>query len=106
MTGIHLVLDGNRGVYVPHEFGRIVKAGMSWEGHDPESIETLLEGPEAEYYWEAWQDVIDNVTFVDSKGNHWYLWQDGDLFMYCDHLMTDEEYENFFGEPRNQTEGE
>lgn len=104
MTGIlHLVLGGNRGVrYIPREFGRIVSAGISWEGCNPDDIKILVQGPRAEHYWETWQDVLENATFVDSKGNRWNLWQDGDLFMYCETLMDDEEYENFFGGPRNQ----
>jgi hypothetical protein len=31
----------------------------------------------------------------------WRLYQDGDLFCYCEKLMTDEEYYDFFGEHRN-----
>lgn len=33
-------------------------------------------------------------------GHEWFLYQDGDLWAVCPELLTDEEYENFFGESR------
>lgn len=100
MSGIELLLSDGRGIYIPRDFAKIVNAGMSWEGHNPSDIETLLEGTDAEWYWEAWDSILNSTCFVDSKGNRWNLWQDGDLWLYCEKLMTDEEYENFFGQPR------
>ena len=100
MSGIELLLSDDRGVYIPRDFAEIVRAGMSWEGYDAKDIDILLEGPDAEHYWDAWDAVSGNIRFVDSKGNRWHLWQDGDLWICSEDLMTDEEYENFFGEPR------
>ena len=99
MSGIELILSDNRGVYIPRDFAEIVNAGKSWGGYNPSDIETLLEGPDAEWYWESWDSVTNSIYFVDSKGNRWNLWRDGDLWLYCEKLMTDEEYENFFGQP-------
>jgi len=65
-----------------------------------EDIKILLEGPPHNEYWDAWLEVIDRVYLIDSEGNKWTLWQDGDLWVICDKLMHDEQYEEFFGEPR------
>jgi hypothetical protein len=100
MSGVQILLDSNRGVYIPQHFAEIVQAGMSWEGYDSDDIDALLQGPDSENYWEVWEDVYSNTVFVDSNGNRWCLWQDGDLFIYCEQLMTAKEYENLFGEPR------
>ena len=100
MSGFKLLLSDARGVYIPRDFAEIVRAGMSWEGHDPDDIAILLEGPDAEHYWDAWDAVMNDISFVDSKGNSWHLWQDGDLWLFCEDVMTDEEFKNFFGEGR------
>jgi len=97
MSGIELLLSDSRGVNIPRDLAEIVRAGMSWEGYDPNDIDILLEGADGEWYWEAWTDVLESAFFVDSKGNRWNLWQDGDLWLYCEELITDEERDSFFG---------
>jgi hypothetical protein len=98
MSGVEILLDSNRGVYIPQHFAEIVKSTISWKGYDSDDIDTLLEGPGTESYWMALDNVFESAVFVDAKGNYWHLWQDGDLFAYCRKLMTDREYEDFFGE--------
>ena len=103
MSGIELVISDGNGIYIPQLFAEIIRRGEgsgSWQGYDEKELKTLEEGPEAEWYWEAWQGVVDNTTFTDSNGDIWCFYQDGDLFAYCDRLMTDEEYKDFFGEDR------
>jgi hypothetical protein len=100
MSGVHILLDSNRGVYIPQHFAEIVRACLSWEGYDSNDIDVLLQGPDTDDYWDVWNDVYDDTVFVDSNGNRWCLWQDGDLFIYCEQLMTAKEYENLFGKPR------
>lgn len=96
-NAIELLVDDHHGVYVPKVF--VTNYDMSvWSNVDWDDIETIEKGPEAEWYWEAWQDIIDNATYVH-KGHTWYLTQqDGGLFAYCEELMTDTERKVFFGE--------
>lgn len=62
---------------------------------------TVIGGPEnCEWYWESWNNILDNAEYVDESGNIWRLYQDGDLFAICEDLMSDADYENFFGEER------
>ena len=96
MSGFELLFDSNRGVYIPKYFAQ---ACGHWQNL-PEDFEDMLGGPEAESYWDIWTDTLDNATYTDSAGNVWHLWQDGDLWAYCEELMNDSEYQDFFGEPK------
>jgi len=102
--GIQILLDSNRGIYIPQHFaeGFAMQCtdGEGWEGISEKDRETLLAGTDADWYWEAWEDVLNCATYTDADGNVWRLYQDGDLFAICDELMTDDDYMAFFGEPR------
>jgi len=99
MSGIDLLVSDRNGVYIPQIF-----AGFdftNWTGIVAEDIEVLLRGPDHEdsqNYWDVWNDVTMNAVHTDTNGNVWRLWQDGDLWIYCEALMTDEEHFNFFGD--------
>ena len=95
-SGIVLLFDSNRGVYIPKDFA---ESCDHWRCL-PSDFEELQQGPEVEYYWDIWDEVLDKATYTDTEGNVWRLWQDGDLWAYCEDYMTDSEYEDFFGEPR------
>lgn len=103
MSGIHLLLSDAHGIYIPHQFANFVATlehPDGWHNVTFEECQILTDGPEHEEYWDVWCDVLDNATYTDASGNIWRLYQDGDLFAFCESLMTDEEYENFYGEPR------
>jgi len=107
MSGIDLLVSDRHGVYIPQIF-----AGFdftNWTGIVAENIEVLLRGPDHEdsqNYWDIWNDVTMNAVHTDTNGNVWRLWQDGDLWVYCEALMTDEEYYNFFGEHRSDLDAD
>lgn len=96
MSGLELLFDSRHGVYIPQAFA---ESCAHWSGL-PEDFQDLLLGPESEDYWDIWTDVLNNATYTDSAGNVWHLWQDGDLWACCEELMSDQEYEEFFGEAR------
>jgi hypothetical protein len=102
MSGIDLLVSDRNGVYIPQIF-----AGFdftNWSGIDSEDIEVLLRGPnheDSQNYWDVWDAVTRDAYHTDTNGNVWRLWQDGDLWIYCEALMTDEEYYNFFNVDRS-----
>jgi hypothetical protein len=98
MSGVDIVLSDRHGVYIPQMFAQILDDSESWEGYDPEDVKILLQGPNVDGYWETWQNILDNAYYFDLKSNYWQLHQDGDLFVYCQELMTQEEKENLFNE--------
>ena len=97
MSGIQILVSDHHGIYIPQVFAE----KFNWSGSNIDDLETIEKGPEAEWYWEAWENVINDSFHNDKDGNSWRLYQDGDLFAYCSELMTDEEYKDFFGEERN-----
>jgi len=98
MSGIELLLSDSRGVFIPRDF---CACFVGWTNIDPKDAETCVAGPDQEWYWEAWDKILCDAFYEDQNGKRWTLHQDGDLFVVCEELMTDEEYENFYGNPRD-----
>jgi hypothetical protein len=96
MSGVQILVSDHHGIYVPQVFAE----QFNWSGISVDDLKTIEEGPEADYYWEAWSLVLSDAFHNDKDGNTWRLYQDGDLFAYCEQLMDDEEYYNLFGEKR------
>lgn len=86
------IFDGSRGVYIPQAFGQ--HCNENWHGVSAENRQTLINGPDDEWYWEAWDSVL-NSAYFEKDGNKWTLYQDGDLWAMCYELMSDEEKRNF-----------
>lgn len=77
---MELLCDGHHGVYIPQIMARrLFDAG--WSGIDLGDVVELEAGPyESDWYWDAWNDVLNNAHFTDENGVVWYLHQDEDLF--------------------------
>lgn len=100
-----LLLSDNRGVFIPQHFAEGFRfAGIDGLteadknvilGVDPSDVETCRLGTDAEWYWEAWDSILNNAHWLDEEGNKFFLYQDGDLWGCCLELMTREERENF-----------
>lgn len=98
MSGMQLLVTDWHGQYVPQHF---VNSFVTEDWNiSEEDAKHLAARPESECYWDVWNAVLDMAEHIDTDGNVWHLWQDGDLFAFCVDLMTDEEYKNFFGEDR------
>jgi hypothetical protein len=98
--GLLLLINDNQGIFIPQTFAE--KYGDNWFLVNSDALDIVKEGPNHPQYWDAWSDVLDDAYLRDNDGNRWKLWQDGDLWMVCNELMTDAEYENFFGEEREK----
>jgi hypothetical protein len=70
-----LLLDENRGVYIPMQFG-IIYGDDVWN-IDKELLKELhIDSP---VYWEAWEEVLEKAV-VQIDGVSYKLHQDGDLW--------------------------
>jgi hypothetical protein len=99
MSGMKMLLDGSRGIYVPSTFVELYNV-FEWGFYEDEhNIATLAEGPDGDSCWDAWDEVLNKAEFIDQDGNKWFLHHDEDLWAMCEALMTEEEHESFFGEP-------
>lgn len=79
--GSLLFISDARGVYIPRDFAQSIDfanvANVSQEDWD-----TLLAGPDGEWYWEAWSDVENNATVRDTQNGKVYaVRQDGDCWL-------------------------
>lgn len=92
MSGISLLLSDSRGVYIPRDFVNNFDLDK-W--HVKEDYQDVLSSLDNEWYWDVWDEVLNNAYFVDDSGNKWVLHQDGDLWAICYELMTDKEKLNF-----------
>lgn len=60
---IMLWLDDHRGQYIPRDFANsFADRAQSVTGVTAEDWATLEAGPDVDWYWEAWANVIDNAT--------------------------------------------
>lgn len=99
LRSVSLLLDDCRGTYIPRDFVTGFKIiGIDgetegWANIEPGDVE-VCKDPDHEWYWEAWQDILDNATYTED-GHTWQLMQDGAVWAYCLELMDDEEKESF-----------
>lgn len=102
LNAVTLILSDARGIYIPRDFvcdennEIAVEHCAAWGL--TEANKTHWEdaaNPESEYYWDAWQWILDHASYKDEQGNIYRLNQDGDLWALCYERMTDEEKSNF-----------
>lgn len=77
-----LLLSDARGIYIPRDFAEGFnheKWGLTSE-EDKKNLE-FLKDPDNEWYWEAWDAVMERANSTDPKtGFEYTLEQDGDLW--------------------------
>ncbi len=94
---VHIYLDGASGQYIPKRFARETKreclegvkaADLDYLARGPggclDDDETLAEGEtvRGEFYWDVWQDVLDNAILLDpDSGIRFKLYQDDSVFL-------------------------
>ena len=89
LQAIELLLDGARGIYIPRDFVNDVLIGdFGWKGITEENVKDLSD-PDNEWYWETWDDVLSNATYISECGKKYILHQDGDLFAICFDMLTE-----------------
>lgn len=98
MNGIVIMADSHHGVYIPKLFAEALEGEDNFKGISQEQLDILLQGPEHEWYWETWDEILNNGEIIDENKSVWRLHHDGDLFAYCEEMMTEEEKINLFGE--------
>jgi len=105
LNAVNLILSDSRGIYIPRDFitgdDNFIDHGhcKAW-GLTEENQESWIDAsiPTNEFYWDAWDWILNNAKYVDENGNVFRLHQDGDLWAYCYELMTSEEKKNLFDE--------
>ncbi len=86
-----LLVDEVRGIYIPQFFAENYghHLGKTLTGITEADLDILEQGPDAEDYWETWDNVLRNAEIM-IKGEPYHLEQDGDLFLVPDDESGDE----------------
>jgi hypothetical protein len=77
-----LVSDAN-GIYIAQMFCKVYASYITNASEVGEDLQTCLNGPDDEFYWEAWENLINNVQFSNDKGEKYTignLGESGDLW--------------------------
>ena len=78
------VVSDSWGIYVPQHFCQ--KYDLDWAPSEiknklKEDWQICLNGPEEEWYWDAWQEVLDNYKICHPSLGYFYRFeQNGDVF--------------------------
>ena len=96
LQSINLLWCEERGIYIPRDFYQSYCKDMEsvFDGLNTVSM-AELDNPENEGYWDTWNDALDRLSYTCPDGNVFKLYQDGDLWLICYELMTNEEKINF-----------
>lgn len=81
MRDTMLYLSDARGQYIPRDFAQqTIRECVT--GVDQTDWDTLLAGPDHEWYWEAWNSVCNDAIVTDPKSGQAYrIHQDGDCWL-------------------------
>ena len=74
---VQLLLTDARGIYLPHDFAQSFVVRESGLDDDMTICAT---NPDHQYYWEAWENILNEGTIEGADGKIWRLHQDGDLW--------------------------
>lgn len=96
MNNISILVSDAHGIYVPKVFTENYDLSV-WNNIDEDDIATIADGPENEYYWDAWQNILSSAEYK-ADGKTYTLHQDGDLFAVAYDNLSEEERLSFFGE--------
>lgn len=89
-----LFCDSSSGCYIPQRFAAEIMP-QYLTGISQDDLNELAD-PENEWYWDTWEQVLNNARVVDhSTGQTYHLHHDGDLWLLDWDNMTREEKENF-----------
>lgn len=100
-----LWLSDARGVYIPRDFAAsFVDRARAVSGVSDEDWAILDEGPDHDWYWEAWSDVCDNAIVTDGT-DQYTVYQDGDCWL-IPVGMEWSDHEDFFVWPSDDDDDE
>ncbi len=86
-----LILSSARGIYIPRDFAAGYGAYVTGDSL-ADDLTCLEKGPDDnDWYWEAWNRVLDNAVLVSTDGREFTLFTgiDGDIFLLNDRTESD-----------------
>jgi hypothetical protein len=92
-----LFADSARGIYIPQHFAESANR-EKFKYIDKEQWGILESGPEADHYWDAWDEVLNNAEtdcggVLHQDGDLWIVWPQNSIDAVNDLCASQEEYE-------------
>ena len=75
-----LLINGAAGVYIGQWFAEQYLQYVTNKDEFTDEITDLLQGPDAEFYWDSWQSITDGAELVNDRGEKCILFQCDDLW--------------------------
>jgi len=78
-----LLADSHHGVYIPQLVVQqyLEHPMWDWSKVSKEDIDSVLAGPDNEWYWEAWENIENEVKVVDEEGTEYMMMYNEDLWL-------------------------
>jgi len=73
---MELIVNGSHGIYVPKIFAERYQNLIDNKEEVIDDLQILLKGPDEEYYWDAWDTVLNRVRI-----NNKIIIQSEDLYL-------------------------
>lgn len=93
-----LIADSRRGIYIPQSVAEDLAIYANLVSNMDEvrdDLAVLLEGPDNDEYWDAWDSVLYNLEFThDGAAGRLHNTENGDIFIVFPSLMTLNEQSN------------
>ena len=99
------LFDECSGIYIPQRFAQEMRRDCL-SGVKEEDLDMLTKGPDdCEYYWEIWQEVLDNATTKDPvSGVVYRFYQDGGVWGVPEGMEWSDEEQGFVWPEEEETE--
>jgi len=97
-TDSRLLLSDSHGIYIPQMYCQGISKEEARElSLDWWAVETCQHGPGEEFYWEAWQSILDSAEIMEpaslkEEESVWRLVQKGDLWQVRSDVEIPEEW--------------
>lgn len=77
-----MAIDGRHGIYVPKIFVEQYAQEDNIFNLHPEDKADILDGPDNDYYWDAWANVVDTCKVAVNGILHAIHEHEGDIWLY------------------------
>ena len=97
-TDCRLLLSDAHGIYIPQLYCQGISKSEAKElSMDWWAVETCQHGPDEEFYWDAWQSILDSAEITEpstlkEEESVWRLVQSGDLWQVRSDVEIPEEW--------------
>jgi hypothetical protein len=85
-----LLVDSHHGIYTAQLFCKWYAPYITNMEEVKEDFDICILGPDNEFYWESWENLINNIEFTNDKGEKFTI---GNLGEECDLWAIPEGYD-------------